>query len=282
MPEPRISSAPSQPLRPTPKAPVAPKPTAPASTRVEADKLLVQGAGQSEAALRIAKEALAFPPKPKKAEEMKPWLMDAYSRLLKAKTAQDTLQYDGSKSSVSVREFNLLSLQISDAENTIAKLDKGGAVKKEFFAAIVPPAEQLIDGLKGYPAPPADKAGKAKWLADAKQELARAKAADDLLNSAWLDFEAIEFKRHSDASSKVHAFESRVRRVEYELNPPAPRSATPGTSSTSPQVFGLTQAATELANSKTAVGQAAGAVALPIAVTIDVIDLISRLNGASR
>ncbi|HEY9899579.1 MAG TPA: hypothetical protein V6D00_10395 [Pantanalinema sp.] len=283
----RISSAASHRLHPAPKAPSAPQPAAAAAPRVEADKLLVQGGGQAEAGLRIAKEALAFPPKPRAAAEMKPWLLDAYSRLLKAKSAQDALQNDRGESRVTGREYSEITKQIADAERKIAKLDKHDAVKKEFFATILPSAQQIIDDLAKFPPPPADNAGKGQWLAGARQELARAKAADNLMNAAWFDFGELAFEQRADAGEKLFTFESRVRSVEYALNPPSPRStrgsaAKPGANGTEAQLFGLTKGASELANSKNPVGQVAGTLTLPIAVTLDVIDLVTRISGGSR
>ncbi|MNX94307.1 hypothetical protein D3C86_1265340 [compost metagenome] len=239
---------------------------------------MTRGVPQADATLHVAHTALMLAPKPKTSAEVKPWLMDGYSRVLKAKSAQQMLEGDKSANSRKVGELTML---IWDVERQLARLDKGDAVKKEFFAGILPPAQQIIDGLAKYPAPPADKDGKAKWLGDAKQELARAKAADDLLNTAWIEFKAVGFDQRTDASDKLHAFEARVRKTEYELNPPAPRPAgtaakpatTPGTSA---PVFGLTQGASELANSKNPAAQSAGAAMLPIAVTIDLIDLITR------
>ncbi|MNL67385.1 hypothetical protein D3C87_1919640 [compost metagenome] len=73
-------------------------------------------------------------------------------------------------------------------------------------------------------------------------------------------------------SSELKALEARVRQVEREVFP------TRATGSSS-QLFALTKGASELAGSENTVAQAAGAVALPIAVTIDVLDLITRLNA---
>ncbi|MNL43241.1 hypothetical protein D3C87_1657460 [compost metagenome] len=107
------------------------------------------------------------------------------------------------------------------------------------------------------------------------------------MNTAWFDFGALEFEQRTDASDKLDAFASQVRAVEYALNPPSPRpakgsAATSRASGAEAQPFGLTQGASDLANSKNPVGQVAGAVALPIALTIDVIDLITRLSGGAR
>jgi len=267
-----------------PKAKPAAKPSAEdlAKPALSGDSLKTQAAPSADG-VRIVREALQFPPKPKKGQDTTPWLMDAYSRLLTAETTMRTLQ-----KGLDFKTSSDLRHQIWDAQNAVEKLDKDGAVKTEFFKTILPPARQLIDDLETYPEPPADKEGKAEWLAGAKQELARAKAADDLMNVAWFDFKALDFDKRTDASGKLFDFESRVRQVEYELNPPPPRPATSGArpSGAPGALFGNTQGAANLANSKNPVGQVAGAVALPFAVTLDVIDLITRplrwLDGASQ
>ncbi|HEY9899567.1 MAG TPA: hypothetical protein V6D00_10335 [Pantanalinema sp.] len=118
-------------------------------------------------------------------------------------------------------------------------------------------ARRILDDLAKIPAPPADTTGKIQWLADARPALTRARVADAALGGK---------------SSELKALEARVRQVEREVFP------TRATGSSS-QLFELTKGASELASSESTVAQAAGVVALPIAVTIDVLDLISRLNA---
>lgn len=271
----RLTTTSTPTARPKTKAAAQPTAETPAKPAPAGDRLQTQSAPSGEG-IRIVQEALNFPPKPKRGQDMTPWLMDAYSRLLTAETTMDTLQK--SRDGVDFKTTSDLRSKVWDAQASIAKLDKDGAVKTEFFQTILPQARQLIDGLENYPAPPADRKGKTEWLAGAKQELARAKAADELMNSAWFDFKALDFDKRTDASGKLFDFGSRVRQVEYELNPPAPRPAASGAKSSgaSGPIFGNTQGAADLANSKNPVGQVAGAVALPFAVTIDVIDLITR------
>lgn len=267
----------------TPASRAASKPapqSAPDSTPKPAmggDQLQTQAGAASREGIAIVREALQFPPKPKRGEDMTPWLMDVYSRMLKAESTLRTLQKSKGDDRVDGRTYADLRQELWGAQREIEKLDKDGAVKTEFFQTILPPAQELIDGLESYPAPPADPEGKAAWLADAKQALAKGKAADELMTMAWFNFKALDFDARTDSSGKLFDFEMRVRHVEYELNPPAPRSSTSGASkgSTSP-IFGNTQSAAKLADSKNPVSQAAGAVALPFAVTIDVIDLITR------
>ncbi len=301
MPDVRISASPVPSPRPQAKAAAKSPADTAAKPVLGGDRLTTQGAAPGTDGVRIIQEALRFPPKPKKGTDMTPWLMDAYSRLLKAESTMRVLQKSRGEDRVDAETYGDLRHQLWDAQGRIAKLDKDGAVKTEFFQAILPPARQLIDDLAAYPAPPADKAGKAEWLVGAKQELARAKAADELMNAAWFDFQALDFGNRTDSSSKLFDFESRVRQVEYALNPPAPRpqgspasgspgSGSPGSGSkaagTSGPLFGNTQGAANLANGKNPVGQVAGAVALPFAVTLDVIDLITRplrwLEGAGE
>lgn len=263
--------------RPKPQAAPPASAETPAKAAAAGDSFKGQTAPSTEG-VRIIREALQFPPKPSKGQDMTPWLMDAYSRLLTAETTMNTLQRSRGQDKVDFKVTSGLQRQLWDAQSAIAKLDKDGAVKTEFFQTILPEARQLIDGLADYPEAPTGKEAKAEWLVGAKQELARAKAADELMSVAWFDFKALDFDKRTDASSKIFDFESRVRQVEYELNPPAPRPSTSGAKSSggSGAIFGHTQGAANLANSDNPIGQAAGAVALPFAITIDVIDLITR------
>lgn len=251
------------------------EPVTEAKAELKSDSFKSQGLPLAGGAKIIA-EALQFPDKPKNAQDMPAWLMDAYSRLLTAETTMTALRKSSDKDDF--RTISQLQSKLWNAQREIAKLDKDDAVKAEFFQTIIPPAQELIDSLASYPEPPADAAGKAEWLANAKQELAKAKAADEIMRMAWFNFKALDFDARSDASSKLFSFESRVRQVEYELNPPAPRAAASGpkASGTPGPIFSNTQGAANLANSKNPVSQVAGAVAMPFAVTLDVIDLITR------
>lgn len=269
----RINSASGVQPKVTPKKAATTEIQAPAQ-KVSTDQLRTQGVDQSEAALKILEETLPLPPKPRKAADVRTWLMDSYSRLLKAEKAHDALRSSpgAHRDKVSDAWF-----QLREAHRLVDQADRGGAAKKEFFAGVLPQAQQLIDSLQDFREPPADKAGKEAWLAEGKVLLAQAKTADDLIRSAWFDFKAIDFDQRTDGSGKLFDFESSLRRVEYELNPPAPRdpSAAPGRTGSRP-LFGATQGASDLANSKNPISQVAGAVALPIALTIDTIDLITR------
>lgn len=276
----RLSTAKPTPSKPLTKPPAQSPVDSVAKPAPAGDSLKTAGLDQSAEALRIVQDALQFPPKPGKGEDLKPWLMDAYSRLLKAESGLKAYQKSRPNDDASRKQYSELRHKVWDAERTIERLDKGGAAKTEFFQSVLPSAQQLIDGLADHPNPPADKEGKAAWLAEAKQELAKAKAADELLSSAWFTFDAVPFEQRSEASRKIFDFESRIRSVEYELNPPAPRPRTSGTpsgsGSGSSPIFSNTQGAANLANSNNPIGQVAGAVALPIALTVDVIDLITR------
>lgn len=242
--------------------------------KVSTDQLRTQGVDQSAAALEILEKNIPLQPKPKKAAEVRAWAMDSYARLLKAEKALDALRSSPGANRDKVGE---IWFQLRDAHRQVDQADRGGKIKQEFFAGVLPEANQLIDSLEAFREPPTDQAGKEAWLAEGKTLLAQAKAADDMIRSAWFDFKAIDFDQRTDVSGKLFEFQSRLRRVEYELNPPAPRDPSAGPSrSGSRPIFGATQGAADLANSKNPVGQVAGAVALPIALTIDTIDLITR------
>ncbi|MFP5501896.1 MAG: hypothetical protein ACLGIN_05350 [Candidatus Sericytochromatia bacterium] len=245
-----------------------------ATQKVATDQLRTQGVDQAEAALKILEKCLPLQAKPKKAADVRAWAMDSYARMLKAERALDALK---SSPGADREKTSQAWFALRDAHRQMDQADKGGKIKQEFFAGVLPEANQLIDSLKDFREPPADKAGKEAWLAEGKTLLAQAKAADDLIRSAWFDFRAIDFDQRTDVSGKPFEFQSRLRRVEYELNPPAPRDPSAGPSRPgSRPIFGATQGAADLANSKNPVGQAVGAVALPIALTIDTIDLITR------
>lgn len=118
-------------------------------------------------------------------------------------------------------------------------------------------AQRILDGLASIQAPPSDTQGKIQWLSDARPAVTRARIAESALGIK---------------SAELKALEAQVRQVEREVFP------TRSTGSTS-QPFALTQGASELAGSNNPVAQAAGAVVLPVAVTIDVLDLITRLSA---
>lgn len=260
----------------TPKPKPAPKPPAEqkAETAPPADSLKTQATPSAQAAA-VIREALNFPARPRKGEDAKPWLMDAYSRLLKAEVALYAMERSSDSDRVDYKVTTGLRMQIRNARFDVESLDRNGAVKAEFFQGVVPPAKQLIAALDDFPKPPDQKQGKAAWLVEAKQAAEKAQVASQLLRAAWADFEAIDFHDQSDSIVTLFKFESRIRSVELDLAPPRPRPAA-GSATASGDLFSLTQGASELANSGNAVGQLAGAVALPIAVTVDMIDLLTR------
>jgi hypothetical protein len=170
-----------------------------------------------------------------------------------------------------------------NAKDQVTKVDKDGALKKEFFSAILPPAQAIVDGLKEYPGPPADKAGKQAWLAEGRKKLDEARAAEALMKDAWFDFNALDFNKMADGGQKLFEFEMKLDRVADELNPPKPLPPSPrrpGQPSAGPSgpLFGNTQGVADALNKhpNNPVVQVGGAVALPIALTIDVIDAITR------
>lgn len=230
----------------------------------------------------LIEETLQFPAKPKDPADEKAWVMDGYRRLLKAETAYEALQKDWGSGKVDGNALSGMRSKLWNAQRTMEQADKGGVAKKEFFEAILPPAKAIIDGLADFPAPPADKAGKKAWLAEGKQKLAEAQAANQLMKDAWFDFKALDFDKMSDAGSKIWAFEGRLRQVDRELNPlppAAPRKpGQPGATGPSGQLFGNTQGVSDALNKNpnNPIVQVGGAIALPIALTIDVLDAITR------
>lgn len=258
--------------KPKPKAETQPEPAPRSATT--GDRLQTQASPSAEGIAAI-REALRFPEKPAKGADPKPWLMDAYSRLLKAETTLNALERSSGADRLDFKVTSGLSSQIANARHQAESLDRDGAVKAEFFQTVVPQAQQLIADLENFPKPPADKQGKAQWLVEAKAAAEQGKAASELLRAAWFKFNAIDFKDQAESTTTLFRFEGRIRGVELELAPPRPRPAG-GATTASGDLFALTQGASELANSKNPVGQVAGAVALPIAVTIDMIDLLTR------
>jgi hypothetical protein len=236
-------------------------------------------AAKQNPTMALIEETLKFLPKPSNPADQKAWAMDGYRRLLKAETAFEALQKDWGAGKVDGNALSVARSKLWNAQRVMKEVDKDGSVKKEFFDAILPPAKAIIDGLKDYPAPPADKAGKKAWLAEGKKKLAEAQAANQLMKDAWFDFKALDFDKMSDAGSKLFTFEGRLRQVERELNPPpAPKPGQPGTGTTPGQLFGATQGVSDALNKhpNNPIVQVGGAVALPIALTIDVLDAITR------
>jgi hypothetical protein len=276
----KITAAPAA-ARPQPKQAPKTEATAEAAPQaaMAADRIQTQASPAAEGIAAI-REALRFPDRPRKGADAKPWLMDAYSRLLKAEAALDAVERASGADRVDFKITSGLRTQITNARYDVEQLDKDGAVKAEFFQGVIPPAQQVIAALNDFPKPPADKQAKAEWLVEAKQAATQAQAASQLLKSAWFDFNVLDFKDQADATTTLFMFESRIRGVEIELSPPRPKTdatAKKGTSAApAGDLFALTQGASDLANSKNPVGQVAGAVALPIAVTIDMIDLLTR------
>lgn len=232
--------------------------------------------------MALIEETLQFPPKPSNPADQKAWLMDGYRRLLKAETAFGALENEWKAGKVDGNALSMGRSKLWNAQRLIGDADKGGVAKKEFFEAILPPAKAIIDGLADFPAPPADKAGKKAWLAEGKQKLAEAQAANQLMKDAWFDFKALEFDKMSDAGSKIWNFEGRLRQVDRELNPPPPaaprKPGQPGSTGPSGPLFGNTQGVSDALNKhpNNPVVQVGGAIALPIALTIDVLDAITR------
>jgi hypothetical protein len=283
-----------------PAKPAAPKVSASADSTIakglgtgnlhDIDSLLDQAVAQTVSAapkpaakqnptMALIEDTLKFPPKPSNPADQKAWAMDGYRRLLKAETAFEALQKDWGSGKVDGNALSTARSKLWNAQRVMQEADKDGSVKKEFFDAILPPAKAIIDGLKDFPAPPADKAGKKAWLAEGKKKLAEAQAANQLMKDAWFDFKALDFDKMSDAGSKLFSFEGRLRQVERELNPPpAPKPGQPGTGTTPGQLFGNTQGVSNALNNhpNNPIVQVGGAVALPIALTIDVLDAITR------
>ncbi|MFN3430838.1 MAG: hypothetical protein ACK46X_12895, partial [Candidatus Sericytochromatia bacterium] len=232
-----------------------------------------------------------LPPTPKRASEQKAWLMDAYGRLMKAEAAADQAMRDWGSGAITKEQYDPIRLRLWQAQRQVEAVDKGGAVKKEFFAAILPPALGLIDSLADVPAPPADQAGKQAWLADGRRKLQEAQAADQVLRDAWFDFKALEFGQLTDRGTKLSAFERRLQAVDRELNPPAPAPSRPtgrpvtgiGHVPLPPgmpfgHTLGVGQALDRQPNNP--ITQVGAAVAMPFAILVDVLDLLTL--GGSR
>jgi hypothetical protein len=244
-------------------------------------------------ALAVLDEALQLPPKPRRASEQKAWLMDAYGRLLKAEAAADQAMRDWGSGAITKEQYDPVRLRLWQAQRQVEAVDKGGAVKKEFFAAILPPALGLIDSLEAVPAPPADKAGKEAWLADGRRKLQEAQAADQVLRDAWFDFKALDFGQMTDRGAKLSAFERRLQAVDRELNPPAPQA--PGATGRPVtgigqvplppgmpfgNTLGVGQALDRQPNNP--ITQVGAAVVMPFAILVDVLNLLTLPAGRAK
>jgi hypothetical protein len=239
--------------------------------------------------------ALAFTPMPRRGAQKTAWLMDAYSRLLKAEAAADALANDWRDGKITQADFAPVRQRLFMARRAVEDADKKGDVKKAFFTQILPPTLAVIDGLAAVPAPPADKAGKQAWLEAGVRKLQEARAADAVLRDAWINYNQLEFGQMTDRSRQLAAFERRLTDVARELNPPAPRppaqptpstggptlvnrDRTPGQPGAFSPLFGNTQGVSNALNQhpNNPVVQVGAAVAMPFAVMIDVLDAITR------
>lgn len=225
-------------------------------------------------------EALTFPPKPTAPADQKAWTLDAYRRVLKATTGMHALEKDWQAHKVDGNMLSVMRSKIWNAEQMLAGADKDGSIKKEFFAGVLPNAKALIDGLKDFPPAPNDAAGKKAWLAEGRKKLAEATAADNLMRDAWFEFKALDLDKLADSQGKLAQFRWKLDSVNRELNPPPkPIPGQPGTpSSASGPLFSNTQGVADALNKhpNNPVVQVGGAIALPIAMTIDVLDAITR------
>lgn len=228
----------------------------------------------------ILEAAVAIPPRPTDEAAERTWLLDGYKRLLTAHAAEQEIRKEWTAGKIDGNAYQMAGIKVSGLERELKKAGQHDAVKKEFFEGILVPAQALLDDLDQYPQPPKDKAGKLKWLEGARQTLAKANAADELLRDAWFRFDALEFGKMAESSRDRFHFENMIGRVEYELNPPP--KPKPGAKGKAPAggpgrpLFELTQQAQKGLDSKNPIGQTAGAIAMPIALTIDVIDMITR------
>jgi hypothetical protein len=236
--------------------------------------------------------ALAFAPMPRRGAQKTAWLMDAYSRLLKAEAAADALADDWRDGKITQADYAPVRQRLFMARRAVEDADKKGEVKKAFFTQLLPPTLAVIDGLAAVPAPPADKAGKQAWLEAGVRKLQEARAADSVLRDAWINYNQLKFGQMTDRSRQLFAFEKRLTDVARELNPPAPRAPapstggptlvnrdrTPGQPGAFAPLFGNTQGVSDALNKhpNNPVVQVGAAVAMPFAVMIDVLDAITR------
>ncbi|HEY9720486.1 MAG TPA: hypothetical protein V6D47_00620 [Oscillatoriaceae cyanobacterium] len=261
------SALPAKPLASTP----APAPAAQAS-----DSLQLSKSNSNADALGVIDQASALPPMPSDADAQKAWLNDGFSRLLKANAAQQSLEDAWGKGQLDGGSFNAACLKVDALQQALQQSPQYDAVKQSFFAGLVGPAQQMLGSLKAFPAPPADKAGQQKWLAQAKQKLAQAQAANQVLNDAWFRFHALSFDDQAKGSDQLFDFQSRIDDVDYALHPPKPSKATSsGTDSWTP-MQNTSAIANAMNKHPNPVTETVGAVVLPIAMTVDVIDLLTK------
>lgn len=273
------TSAPVSNAKPASAAPatVAAKPT------VSRDSLQVTRPASNNPgteALRVLTEASQLPPMPRDAAGQRAWLTDGFTRTLKMTAAEETMRQAWRDGKITGTDLSVAKSRIWAVQRELAKAPGYEAAKKEFFGGVIAQANGMIDGLANYPAAPADKAGKQAWMAAAKVELAKAKEAEKIMKACWFDHQVLPFEALSAASKKVWDFEGQIRRVDFELNPPAPRQprqpGQPGSANPGRPLFELTQQAQRGLDSNNPIGQTAGAIVLPIALTIDLIDMLTR------
>ena len=240
------------------------------------DTLQLSKSNPSADALGVLDQAAALPPMPSDADAQKAWLNDGFSRLLKAYAAQQSLESAWGKGQVDGMTFNAACRKVDALDQALKQSPQYAAVKQTFFAGIVGPAQQMLAALKDFPAPPADKAGKQQWLAKAKQQLAQAQAANQVLNDAWFQFHALSFDGQAKGGDQLFDFQSRIDDVADALNPPKPSPAkSNGTDSWTP-MQNTSAIANAMNKHPNPVTETVGAVALPIAMTVDMIDLLTK------
>lgn len=272
------SATPLPPAKPAASAPAAP-------TAQAADSLQLSKPAGNNDALAVIDQASALPPMPTDAAAQKAWLTDGFTRLLKAYAAQKSLEQAWNKGQIDGDSLNTAWMKVDALEQSLKQSPQYDTVKQSFFAALVAPAQQLLAGLKSYPAPPASKAGKAQWLAQGKQKLAQAQAAQQVLSDAWFRYQTLPFDKMADGNDAIFRFQSRLDDVAYELNPPKPSKAAPGRDSWTPMQN--TQAvANAISRNGDPITATVGTVVLPIAMLVDTIDLLTKpfelLSGQSR
>lgn len=261
----------------------APAPAAsPAQPTMAGDSLQVtrQPVSPGYDALKTLSDARELPPMPRGKAEQRAWLMDGFTRLMKMSAAEESLRKAWRDGKVDSGTVSVARPAIWAVQQTLAKAPAHAEVKKEFFGGVIQQANALIDTTATYPAPPADKAGKEAWLVEAKAHLVKLEEANRIMKDCWIQHQELPFDAMTAASRKVFAFDGQIRRVDRELNPlpPAPPRQ-PGTSSPGGPgrpLFELTQGAQKGLDSKNPVGQTVGAIVMPIAITLDVIDMLTR------
>jgi hypothetical protein len=267
-------------------APVQNAPTqgAPAENKpaMASDSLQVARPAQTRSnpgteALALLNEAAALPPMPRKKDEQAAWLMDGFARQMKMSAAEEAMRKAWGKGQIDGNTLSVARSKSWAVDRELAKAPGYEAAKKEFFGAVINQANALIDASANFPAPPADAAGKKAWIAQAKGEVAKLQEANRIMKDCWIHHQVLPFDAMTAASRKVSAFEFNIRKAELELNPPAPRQpGTPGTGGPGRPLFELTQGAQRGLDSNNPVGQTVGAIVMPIALTLDLIDLLTR------